>query len=658
MDFDVAQQAVVEHDTGPALLAGSPGSGKIRALEGRISQLIKWGLPPEQLLVVTFTRAATAEMTRRLAKNGHSGVEVRTFHSLAMNKCQQLGLFEKLRMDDLNAMYYQRRKAVQTMKRVGTLGRQELVDAGAVDIFISRCKATGYVPVEGNIFGRNEEGEEHVRQTGQKLIDEKLEGFVRDTFSCVQIYREIEQRRSALGVYDYDDLQNWFWQAIMASESWLRWFQKSYRSVLVDEGQDCSPIQHDIALLSVGLGSRIDPRVKAWDKRDHSVMIASDSSQSLYSWRSASPENLLAFSNEKGVKTFILPFNYRSRPEICKLGTGLVEGKVWHLTGEMQAVRKADSGPSKIEFKQFKSRQDELRWAIDRAKNNLGNVAVLSRTSAILHYGELICIREDIPYEKRGGQFLLDSRESRDLLAYVQVAAGLDDADGTALRRVINAPFRYVSKAAMNFCQERKGRNQTLLDALLGYNELKYPVKRGLLVLKDLLADLTALAPAGPVRIIEEAVRRTKYLEWLAGEVGMSTDEDDVASMMIDEILNVADGFKDASELLAFVEGMRSAKRRQQGLVGDGKAKVVLSTVHGVKGEEYEEVIICDMVEDRFPSKQAKKSQARLEEELRILYVAVTRAKERLFLSWSRPSRVSRFVGQLQQIQASGTEEK
>lgn len=647
-----AQQAVVDHGAGPALIVGCPGAGKTVTIECRVQRLAQGGLPQHLILVVTFTKAAAAEVAGRLAARGCGGVEVKTFHALALAKAQDLRLMPRLRMDDRRALHYARRNALRILKKEGVISRERPVDIGAVEAFISRAKASGFVPVEGNPFGRNEDGEQHVRFVAAVLAEEGLEGLP-DPQTCLAIYRDIEQRRSALGLYDFDDMQGWFWQAILVNPEWLRWFQRCYTTVQVDEGQDACLIQHDLGRLAMGLPSLIDPEVGRWDERDHSLNVYGDVSQSLFGWRSATPEALLLFNKEPEVETYLLPCNYRSVPEICSAATRMVMGKRWHLVGEIVPVRQSlgvevahDFGPPVI-VKEFVSRPLELKWALEYASDpeRIGHVTIISRTSASLHQLELMCIRGEIPYIKRAKGFMFDARECRDMIAYLTVIAQLDNPECEAMRQVINAPTCFAHKADIDYCLAGLRQGQTLVDAMLGYVKLPWYVKRDLIRRKDLLREL--VGETAPATVIEIVLKKTRYMDWLSEEIGMDPNEGGgLGSEMLEELINMAEGYACIEDFLKFISDMRAAKERKRasklGMRPPGT--VLLSTIHQIKGGSDREIIIVDVCKNKFPSGHSVKSATRMEEELRCFYVAVTRAEDRVFVTFNTSTGPSEFI--------------
>jgi DNA helicase-2/ATP-dependent DNA helicase PcrA len=397
--------------------------------------------------------------------------------------------------------------------------------------------------------------------------------------------------------------------------------------------------------------------VGAWAERNQALCLYGDVSQSLYSWRSAEPEYILRFHAEPGVETYLLPTNYRSVPKICTVATRLVLGKKWHLVGEIQPARQAAGasvGEPPVVLREFASQGEELSWALGyaAAEERRGKVVIIARTSGPLHYLELRCIKQEIPYIKRGGRFMFDAKECRDMLAYLTVVGGLPDEDNVALRRVLRAPPCYIKKEDMDYCQTRLRGGQTLIQALLGYDKLPWYAKRNVLRRKDLLIEL---GDGRPAQVIERVVQKTKYLEWLAEEVGLDADEGDVGSAMIEALQEAAEPFETISEFVKFVEGARRAaeQNKGRGQAVERQDVVLLTTVHGVKGGQAEEVIIVDVTQRHFPTFYAEKADptsGQMDEELRCLYVALTRAKDRVFVTWNKSSGPSRFVDLLRRV--------
>jgi len=637
--LDEDQEKVAEHTLGPSLVAGSPGSGKTRCVIARVVRLVQQGVAPEHILVITFTRSACGEIQSRLATAGISGVEVRTFHSLCFNRLRLVwasGMAQTV-FDERGALPFHLKKVARDLKRSGVIKPVDVLDLKILETFISRVKNMGAFPVHGNPFGVDPTlGKHNVLQVAEDWLCAKTGLDPEDGWA---IYEAYEERRWGLSLYDYDDAQGWLWLALAGSEDIRRWWASQWSVVIVDEGQDSSAVQHSMARLAVGLPDYLIGSPKT--ERDHNLMLVADTSQSLYSWRNAVPEEILRYIKDQGPAVYTLPNNYRSTDVICELASEVVSGRPWHLTGRIRPVRKVLGVP--IELRTFVDRREEMAFALQVAREEgPGRVAILSRTSSILHWLSILCTREGIPFRRLMGGFIFDSRESRDLLNYLRAGAGLD-SDGSALRSIVNVPFRYIgAKAFEAVSRHPRAEGRTLLEDLLEHGDLKYPQRRSILRLKDVLTEIMHRSGQPPEGTLAWLVQEIDYESHLAEEMGLSTSTgDEGSSIILEELIAYAASFSTISELLTHVEmlrGLHQAQKQMDSSPTDHVERLTLATIHSIKGLQSPVVILADVSHGRFPNGNVRQDPVLGEEELRLLYVAISRAQDRLCITRSKGS--------------------
>jgi DNA helicase-2/ATP-dependent DNA helicase PcrA len=432
---------------------------------------------------------------------------------------------------------------------------------------------------------------------------------------------------------------------------------------------------------------------------------------SIYGWRSAKPSLLVEFWKRDDSTSLVLPINYRSNSQICSVGTGLVKDKPWHLAGEIKP-----SDPTKVESKvkieHYDTPEHEAVGVVQQCQeigegpDGISSCAVLARLRICLDLAELECIRRRIKYIKRASGSFVESREVKDILAYLRVGACVDP-NGKWLRHLINRPFRYIGRPFIDKAEEMATeRGISLLDAMVELKyKLSYKQKRSLSELYDLLQKLSKMAvdaerlsvwaentaklklaekkgegvvhegrinlgllqakarcdevereyqeqdkeqdekeadpteslpePLGPADMITLMLDQTDYMESLRRESGlMGLDENKIA--LVGELTRMASLFPTAAKFLAYVDALAVAVRRakKSGLKvkdGDSKDALVLSTAHSAKGLEWKHVFLVDVTPGRFPCSRAED----IEEELRLLYVAITRAKDTCTVSYS-----------------------
>ena len=386
---------------------------------------------------------------------------------------------------------------------------------------------------------------------------------------------------------------------------------------------------------------------------------------SIYRFRHAEPKLFVEFAKHDCVKRIPLPYNYRSTPGICALGSAIVADKSWHLCGEMipSGVNSDDDMIASLPvIKGYSTPEGEaagaLKWAIEIAVDHplgLNSCVILSRTSMALNLAEIECIRQRIPYRKMASGNFFSSKEIKDLLAYIKVASGADSSTKT-LRRIVNAPFRFIGRPFLDMCEsEARKENVAMLDMLQELIDEAPPSSaRNLKEFISLLTSLNRIAVSGaqdaldakeggtksitrnnPGRMLAMVLQRTDYIAALRAEEGLGEDDHRLAAIY--ELQRIAELFQTTSEFLDYVTsleraiaaaskpgGLKLSERNQQ-------PALTLSTIHRAKGLEWENVRVIDMVEGRFPHSKAQDE----DEELRLLFVAITRAKKECVLTHS-----------------------
>jgi DNA helicase-2/ATP-dependent DNA helicase PcrA len=698
--------------TGQASLIGVPGSGKTRTIVARIARLAADGIDPDYILAMTFTRAAATEMTERLRDLGVVGARVGTIHSVARQiVAAETDLFDHGELDEGWKLFYELKKLLSDMRKSSKLPSRG-VDLDCVSRFIEACKACGPCYVFNDPWGLNVRSEEFIMRQARKwgmyagLRPQRL----------VEIYTEMERRRVSCGLYDYNDMQLWSWMHLVADEVAREKWRSRWSVVIVDEAQDSNQVQWDLARFLTGMESCIDgleefPNAPVRDDGNHNLMVGGDPSQSIYGWRHAVPKEFVDFTSAPETEMLVLPINYRSNDAICSVGTSLVKGKKWHLAGDIKPHSEAKV-PNAVTIRRFDNPELEASAVLDSVMEiaqtqQLRSSAVLARLRIGLDMAEIECIRRRIRYIKRASGSFLESREVKDVLAYMRVAAG-HDPDGKWIKHLINRPFRYIGKVFINRCEDQAAlKNISLLDAIVDMKgSLSYRQRRTIDDLVKLLKDMNKIAvqceereahaekmakdnamvvdgklsmdvidrlaereearnaaeaagetmpeepaePApeveddpdepvrGPADLITMMLDRTHYIEAVRREEGLAgMDESKLA--IFGELHRMASMFRTPSQFLAYIDGLKIAVRRAQksGLrarEAGAEDALVLSTIHSAKGLEWNHVFLVDVVEGRFPCARSED----YEEELRLLYVAITRAAQSCTVSYSGPA--------------------
>ncbi len=517
--------------TGQAAVAGCPGSGKTRTIVARIGRLVAAGLDPDYILAMTFTRAAAAEMTERLTGLEIHGARVGTIHSVARQiVAAETHLFDHGELDEGWRLFYELKKLLSDMRRQGSLpGRG--TDLEAISRFIESCKACGPCYVFGDPWGLNMRAEEFILRQAREWSSE---AGIRPQ-QLAEIYLEMERRRVACGLYDYNDMQLWGWMQLVADDVSRQKWRNRWSVVIVDEAQDSNKVQWDLARFLVGLDSCIEgvhelPSAPTADDGNHNLMVGGDSSQSIFGWRSAVPREFVGFAQAEQTQQYVLPVNYRSNPTICAVCTSLVRGKKWHLVGEIQP-HSVEPAPDAVVIRHYDNPEAEAAGVLDAIQaicqdKPLGSCAVLARLRIGLDMAEIECIRRRIKYIKRASGSFLESREVKDILAYIRVAAGYDP-DGEWIKHLINRPFRYIGREYLRRCEEQAQQcNISLLDAIVDKKRsLSFRQRRAIDQLVELLQDMNTVAVKCEQRAVQEEKRAKDNRMVVDGKLSMEVIE-------------------------------------------------------------------------------------------------------------------------------------
>lgn len=669
------QLEAASYHGGLAAISGTPGSGKTATIVGLCANLVHRGLAPDNLLAMTFTRTAANEMNQRLLSMGVTA-RVGTIHSVALQILTGAAktLLDSMRLDEGWIFERELRQTLRDLRKVKKIPARG-VNFAEVSSFIARCKLEGAVYTHGDLWGLSSRGEEAIGMLARAWQE-------KTGLSCHEallVFEEAERRRAAKGIYSFDDMLNWAWAVLVTDSRMREFWQQRYPAVIIDEVQDSGRVQWDIARLISGLGS-IGRGVEVERSDPHpNLVVAGEISQSIYAFNGGMPKLMLDYCKQPDVKVYKLVKNYRSGSRICKVGSCIVVDKSWHISGEMEPMRDVEG---ELRLRRCQSAEEEAVDAINQCQEHIAgggkasDCTVLSRLASGLYLAELECIRRRLPYIKRASGAFFESKEVLDMLAYIRVAA-CADPEGKALRRAVNTPFRFIGTSSLNRASDRaRETGESILDWLRKDVDLSYRQKRSMDDLYELLCRLNKMVvageklavkraerlaraaeaiamgrdtspgpgedepedePIGPGSIIAEVLRVTDYLEEMKRDEGLHQG-DDSRTAVIHGLQRIAEQFLSTIEFLKYIDWLtvavkqgRAQLKRNDRDDGETVDAIVLSTVHRAKGLEYRNTFIVDVNGGRFPCSRAED----LDEELRLLYVAVTRGKDLVQVSYS-----------------------
>ncbi len=662
-----AQRRAVDHHTGPLLVVAGAGSGKTRALTHRIAHLIgHHGVDPAQVLAVTFTNKAAREMKERLevllAQRLAQSQFGQPWSTLPAREQKQLrsriyrevikdlwigtfhALFARLLRFDIDKFrdpegltwtrqfsIYDESDAQSLVKEIVTQEMQldpKRFEPKKVRWAISSAKNQGWLPERLE--------EEHPGPRGKHEAE---------------AYRRYRRALAANNALDFDDLLLMPVQLLQQNEQIRHYWHRRFRHVLVDEYQDTNRTQYDLIKLLVANGH---PPETFDDWEGRSVFVVGDADQSIYSFRAADFTILMGFQKEFGdgsldgdTGTMVkLEENYRSTATILEAANALIANnseridKVLRPTrgeGEPISLTRCDDEIAEAEavvhrMRMLEAAHPDLRW---------GDMAVLYRTNAQSRAMEESLVRWGLPYIVVGGLRFYDRREIKDVLAYLRLL--VNPADTVSLLRVLNVPRRGIGKTTIERLTDAANQLGLPLWEVVSDPEavrsLAGRSARGVLQFQELISDLSRrLQDAPPSELVQRVMEQSGYLAELLAE---ATDESEERRRNLQELVNAALQYQEENE-----EGSLEGFLASAALASDADSKdteadrVTLMTLHASKGLEFPVVFLVGLEQGLFPSYRSLEDPAALEEERRLCYVGITRAKERLFLSHASERRL------------------
>lgn len=625
---DKQREAVAAPRSNLLVLAGA-GSGKTRVLVHRIAWLLSVeNCSPYSIMAVTFTNKAAAEMRHRIDQligTSQGGMWIGTFHGLA---------HRLLRAHHLDAGLPQDFQILDSEDQLRLLKR--LIKAMNLDEKQWPARQGMWY-----INGKKDEGlrPKHIESYGNPVEQ-----------TWLRIYQAYQEACDRAGLVDFAEL------LLRAHELWLNkpqilnHYRERFSNILVDEFQDTNNIQYAWIRMLAGDSGR--------------VIIVGDDDQSIYGWRGAQVENIQRFLQDfPGAETIRLEQNYRSTNNILKAANALIANNNGRLGKELWTD---GSDGEKISLYCAFNELDEARFVVNRIKtwhengNALQDCAILYRSNAQSRVLEEALLQGSMPYRIYGGMRFFERQEIKDALAYLRLLANRND--DAAFERVVNTPVRGVGDRTLDVVRQTAREQQlTLWQATRALLQSKALAGRAASALQrfcelvDALATETAELPlhVQTDRVIKDSGLWLMY-EQEKGEKGQARIENLEELVTATRQFSYQDEDEDLMPLQAFLS--HAALEAGEGQADKWQDAVQLMTLHSAKGLEFSQVFIVGMEEGMFPSQMSLDEGGRLEEERRLAYVGVTRAMEKLTLTYAETRRLygkevyhrpSRFIGEL-----------
>ncbi len=608
--LNAAQRAAVTFGDGPLLILAGPGSGKTRVLAHRIAYLVRErGVAPWRLLAVTFTNKAAREMRDRVAAlvGGEvEGMTLGTFHALCARILRRDGA--ALGIDRSFAIYDDADQLGVVRRAVTDLGiSPKQFNPRALLGAISRAKSEGIDPAAYQAGARN-------------YLDEIIS----------RVYQTYAATLRANQALDFDDLLLRTLHLFRDVPEVRQRYQDRYRHVLVDEFQDTNLTQYQLA--------------RAWAGGTGNLVVVGDPDQSIYSWRAADIRNILHFERDYPDACVVrLEQNYRSTQAIVRVADAVIQPAAERIHKRLWTENPAGQRP--VVFEGY-TEAEEAQFVVDEVQRHVGagewrpgNVAVLYRTNAQSRVLEERCLLAGLRYRLVGGTRFYQRREVKDLLAYLRLVQ--NPADTVAFERVVNVPARGIgdrTRAVLLEWAQARGGGPLDAIAALGQPEGPRVTARALAPLlgfRQLVEGARRIAEAGTVdAVLGQLLTETQYQDHLfrEGESGSESAEERWQNVL--ELRTVArnyDALAPDAALSAFLEDVALVSDVDQ-LEDGAPDAVTLITLHAAKGLEFPVVFLLGLEEGVLPHIRSFDDPHALEEERRLCYVGITRARERLYL--------------------------
>ena len=614
------QREAVTHTNGPLLIVAGPGSGKTRVMAHRVAYLVgEKGVPPWKILAVTFTNKAARELRERcerLVGVGSNELQVRTFHGFCSRVLRSDG--ERVGLKPEFTIY-----DADDQARVA----RRIIDEFDIDPKQFPPRA---------LLSVISEAKNNMRSPAQ--LSRRTETY-RDEVAS-RVYEAYEAALHRANAVDFDDLLLKSYMLLEGHPEILEKYQERFEHLLVDEFQDTNPLQFQVARLLA--------------LKSHNICVVGDPDQSIYSWRHADPTNLTDFqATFKNTKVVTLDQSYRSTQIILEAADSVIANNDGRMEKNLWTE---NSRGTRITVAEAYNEEEEARLVLEATtdlKTNDGigcnEIAIMYRVNAQSRAFEVACNREGIPYRLVGGVKFYDRKEVKDILAFLRLIS--NPADDAALERIINIPARGISaRTVTELRRVAVTNNVPILDVILDISRVQqgdeYPPAYYAELATRALKSVAALGDL-VTRFIEQslALDTTELIDMIVERSGYG-------AMLREDKERGEERMENLQELKASAEQFAGSEERGQlsdflenvALVSDvdglqggddieaDEEAITLITLHQAKGLEYDAVFLIGLEEGMLPHSRSVDDPTQLQEERRLLYVGMTRARKRLYM--------------------------
>lgn len=603
-DLTPAQRQAVTHFEGPLLILAGAGSGKTRVITRRVAWLLGQGVRPYNILAITFTNKAAGEMRQRVeALVPNSRVWVSTFHSLGARLLRQY--HDRVNIDRNFTIYDQNDRT--------RLVKDALEAIGIDNVRFTPDRIGGAISKAKN----------------QLLTPEKFEPRATDFFSqtVARVYYEYEKRLRAASALDFDDLLLLPALALRHDEDLRSELDSRFRFVLIDEYQDTNTAQYEIA------------RRLAVDNPN--ICVVGDPDQSIYAWRGSDIRNILDFERDyPSARVITLDLNYRSTKSILAAADTLIAHNKQRKPKDLRTDNPHGDPVSVLTFDTGLDEADgvvrRIKDAHDRTGRAYSDFAVFLRVNALSRALEAAFVNHAVPFQIVKGLAFFERKENRDVLAYLRLL--VNPQDTLSFLRAVNAPARGVGDVSLKHLRAyAEPREMSLLTAAAEVEkipQIKGKAAAGLKAFARLMNDLQQHLEEPPDEVMRQVIEKSGYRAMLQ----TSTDEDDQERLAnVEEMVTAAKQFaaEDESRTIAdFLEQITLASDVDG--YDERQESVSVMTLHAAKGLEFPVVYMLAVEQGLLPHERSLAKDEDVEEERRLCFVGMTRAKQELYLSHAR----------------------
>lgn len=621
------QRLAVEHGRGPALVLAGAGSGKTRVIAFRIAYLIQNGATrPENILAVTFTNKAAREMRERVQKIVGAGRTaeplISTFHSFCV----------RLLRREIHHLGYRRDFSIYDTDDQIRLIKQTLEETGLRDKDLSPREILSRISYAKN---HGVSPEQYANR------------FFTDTAADIKLmYEKYDARLRSTNSLDFDDLLLKTVAVLEKSPDLRKYYSDWYSYILVDEYQDTNRPQYNLLRLLTA--------------SHKNLFVVGDEDQSIYKFRGADIHNILKFEKDfPGARIIKLEQNYRSSQNILRVAGAVVENNT-ERKGKTLWTQNADGDVITCSCSQ--SPRDEAAWVARQIRNILDEnpdyrIAVLYRANFLSRNFEDVLTDEGITYAVVGSVAFFGRMEVKDILAYLRII--FNPEDDVALLRIVNTPPRGIGSSTVDMLTTAALEKGVPILEMLREKahdpQLPGRTSRALLRFEELMDKWTGMRDSASMALLLETILKDiQYKEMLQKQEASAEVENRLAN--IEELLRAAAESETRGETVAEFLDRAALSSELDHL--DPNSRVSLMTLHSAKGLEFDVVFLAGMEEGLFPHSQSMNSNEDIEEERRLCYVGITRARRKLFLTWTPfrknygpeagfPAKISRFLNEM-----------